>query len=648
VALIAEIPLNDDLVQQSEALIAEIPLNDNLVQQSEALIAEIPLNDDLVQQSDNSLSLSQADSYYFQGKYQEAIAIWLGLLEKSIEIKDQAKIQGYLGAAYKQSGQVEEAVIHWQTAVAIYRDLNEVQQLALILVDLAQAYNSLGQPQKAIALLTEAISLSTARNDLAIQAVAINALATSYLVEGNYEQAIENYQKSLGLGQLEETMILNNLTKAYNLRSLAKQKLAFLAETEADKETLALNSQEAQQDEQLALNTAKRAVATSKQNNLAAVGAMLNQMKLTKTNDYVDRVKLLLQNLPPSRDKAYALISLAQLLPSNQATEELLSAISISQQINDQRTLSEALGNLGKLYETTQPTTALKYTQQAQNTAQQVQAFDLLYRWLWQAGRIYRLSGQTTEAITAYKQAIGSLQTIRQSVFSASSDLRLDFQSQIQPVYRELIEILLTSASSSDLKEALSIFELFQISELQDFFGDDCVIASPIQSSQEVLANTNTAVVYSIILNDLTYLILQLPSGRTFKYTVQIARENIEQQIKLWRQELEDIASNHYVDLSKSLYSLLFRPLESDLKTEEPTTILFINDGILRNVPMAALHDGSEFLIQKYAIVNSLGLNFSLKSVASSSNLNPLIFGITEAVPPFNPGSSVPFMQINN
>lgn len=593
--------------------------------------------------SEQEVNFQQAQYYYQKGQYKEAITLWVDLLNSNSAI-DQGVLNSYLGAAYNQIGNFRVAITHWQAAEKIYRDSKSTKQLAAVLVDQADAYNSLGQFSKAIPLSLEAITLSPSDE---INAAATSVLGTSYLISGNYDQAIENYQKSLDLTSMNvrKTAILNNQSKAFSLRSQRYLKLANYAASEGDTNTERKNNSNSILDQKAAIEKAQRAVEISLATpTLETVTAMLNLMKLSSF-DYRKQIREILATAPPSRKKAYALINLAKLESTDKAIKDLEEAISMCREIASERTLSEALGNLGSIYEKAlNYDLALKYSQDAQNVAQLNSAFDLLYRWLWQAGRIYRSRGQSEEATIAYKQAIATLQSIRQDIATANPELQLDFREQIQPVYRELLKLLLAGETTENIKEALSILELFQLSELQNFFGDDCVqVINAAKSPQEMLAFTNTAVIYSIILDNKTYIILQLPSGKTTKYAINISQTNLEQQVKQWRRKLEKISSNSYKELSISLYDLLFRPLETDLKASAPQNLLFINDGILRNVPMAALHDGSEFLIQKYAIINSLGLNFSLKATNSSTQLHPLIFGLSDPMPPFDP---LPFVEL--
>jgi CHAT domain-containing protein len=52
------------------------------------------------------------------------------------------------------------------------------------------------------------------------------------------------------------------------------------------------------------------------------------------------------------------------------------------------------------------------------------------------------------------------------------------------------------------------------------------------------------------------------------------------------------------------LYTWLIKPIENDLKQANPQTILYAPDAQLRYIPLAALHDGQQWMIQRYAVNN--------------------------------------------
>ena len=86
----------------------------------------------------------------------------------------------------------------------------------------------------------------------------------------------------------------------------------------------------------------------------------------------------------------------------------------------------------------------------------------------------------------------------------------------------------------------------------------------------------------------------------------------------------------------------MIKPLESELVIDKPETLIFINDGLLRNVPMAALYDGKEFLVENFALGNSLGLNLKLKKTESSLLKRALALGLSEETNEF---ISLPYVQ---
>ena len=59
---------------------------------------------------------------------------------------------------------------------------------------------------------------------------------------------------------------------------------------------------------------------------------------------------------------------------------------------------------------------------------------------------------------------------------------------------------------------------------------------------------------------------------------------------------------------AKDLYDLLIGPIATDLKTQNVQTIVFVPDGALSLIPLAALHDGREFVVDHYAVVTLPGL----------------------------------------
>lgn len=132
------------------------------------------------------------------------------------------------------------------------------------------------------------------------------------------------------------------------------------------------------------------------------------------------------------------------------------------------------------------------------------------------------------------------------------------------------------------------------------------------------------------MLDNRSYIILKLPDGSFHSHIVDISKSEIQKLAVTWRKNLSAGNTNRFQTQGRQLYDLLIAPLEKKLESSEFEVLIFIHDGILRNLPMAALYDGERYLVEKWASVSSLGLNISAKEV-SSSNAQALIFGLSRS-----------------
>jgi CHAT domain-containing protein len=83
--------------------------------------------------------------------------------------------------------------------------------------------------------------------------------------------------------------------------------------------------------------------------------------------------------------------------------------------------------------------------------------------------------------------------------------------------------------------------------------------------------------------------------GITRKQVLKVADE--------FRSEVTNVRSkNGYLAPSRKLYQWLVAPIEADLKARGIQNPAFIMDTHLRSIPLAALHDGQQFLVEKYSI----------------------------------------------
>lgn len=624
----------------------------------------------------DSQVVQQGLERYQAGKFAEAIALWQQALPQIWADKDRVIVLNNLALAYRQTGKLSEAITHWEQAVQIYRSQRDPvmrQPLAGILIEQAQAYNALGQHQRAITMLQSALEITQQTKNPLHEAAAQGAIGNAYWALGDYELALTAQQTSLKIARELNNPIyiataLNNLGNIYVGRGIRYGYQATVANLEGDdKEAEALTQSaiadqtEARKLFEQSVQTAKNVTAWEEIRGLMNLTRLLQQSSPTSENLIVSnwqRVQELLNTLPDSRDKAYALINLAESFKrypvgtqsSNAYTVTIEQALAVASKIGDARAESFAWGSLAHLQEAAGDyRQAIELTRKAQFAAQKINAPDSLYLWQWQAGRLLKAMGQKEQAIVAYQQAITTLQSIRDDIVVANQELQFDFREQVEPVYRELIALLLESASStksndktSPIAQVVDTLELLKLAELQNFFGKECVQILITQGkSTASLMNTNTVVIYTVILENQTQIILRAPNGSFTNYPVAMGKDALEKEINQLRYLLELRQTEQYLSQSQKIYNLLIRPIEANLAAIKPRTLMFINDGVLRKVPMAALHDGQAFLIEKYPIANTPSLNLTNRRPLESNNLEALSVGLTVARPPFAALSNV-------
>ncbi len=582
----------------------------------------------------------------------KAIADSLKLLETDRNISDskdrqqvKAQILNTQGRLQLTLGKPEQALTIWQQAAITYTTAGDTAGIAQSQINQAQAMQALGLYRRALATLTQVNQILQKQPNSLLKSAGLRNLGNALRVVGDLDQSKQVLQQSLAIGQ--------------QLRSPQEISAALLGLG---------NVARAQQDTQSALAFYQQA-ATVSQSQTTKLQAQLNQLNLLlETHQAIAAQALLPQlqpqiaNLPPSHSGIYARIDFAQSLmklgspgtqeqdgggvgnnftPSLPEIAKLMaSAVKQAKNLEDRRAEAYALGSLGGLYEQNQHLSSAKdLTQQALLLAQSVNAPDIAYRWLWQLGRLLKAQGNTQEAIAAYTEAVNILKSLRNDLVAINPDIQFGFRDSVEPVYRQLVELLLQSQgttvpSQQNLAQARVVIESLQLAELDNFFRTACISAQPVLVDQVVdKSNLTAAVIYPIILPDRLEVILKLPKQKNLHhYVTNIPQSLVEDTLEQLRQNLEKpYTSPEGKSLSQQVYDWLIRPAEADLSQSRIETLVFVLDGSLRNIPLAALYDGQQYIIQKYSVALAPGLSLLNPKPLSQVSLKALAAGLTEA-----------------
>jgi CHAT domain-containing protein len=124
--------------------------------------------------------------------------------------------------------------------------------------------------------------------------------------------------------------------------------------------------------------------------------------------------------------------------------------------------------------------------------------------------------------------------------------------------------------------------------------------------------------------------------------TLPIPSAALTSQAHAFRSLLEKRTTNQFMPHARRLYAALFAPLEP-LLGEGVETVVFVPDGPLRGLPIAALHDGRRFLVERFAFVTAPGLTLvEPESLAQRQAPAVLVNGLSEPVQDF---PALPFVN---
>lgn len=408
-----------------------------------------------------------------------------------------------------------------------------------------------------------------------------------------------------------------------------------------------------------ALDFYERAIASSEQTE--ELQAKLNKLSLLVSNfpnsdigNLWQEIKLKIDNLPASTQSIYDRINFAeslgcltaQVIESHVDTMQwpfppainrcavksprknveppgliyvaqlLATAANDANKLGNLRAESYAKGSLGELYEITgQISEARQLTDRALGIAQSIQAADLAYKWQWQLGRLtVKSKGEKKSAIGAYQTSVQTLQSLRKDLIAVNPDVQFSFRDNAEPVYRELVDLLLTTDGNSqpnqaNLEQAIKQIDALQLAEIENFLRCSVSLSLPIDR----IANKQSALIYPIILENRIAIILQVYGQPLAYYETPVSRKTLETVMQNLQGNLRERGKTPKVIAeSQKLYQWLIDPLEPQLKQNpQIETLVFVLDGNLRNIPMTVLYNGKtdQYLVEnKYAIAISPSL----------------------------------------
>ncbi|MEH2444175.1 CHAT domain-containing protein [Nostoc sp.] len=520
------------------------------------------------------------------------------------------------------NGKAEIALENWQQAQKYYEQAGDKMGSLGSQINQAQAFQSLGFYRRSKEQLETLTQKLRAMPDSEIKVSGLRSLGLALQMTGDGKSK-EVLEESLAIARKTQTTT--------QLSSI----LLSLGKTAVDLQNPEAALDYFQQAQQLTTNPSDRLQA-----RLAQFKLFLDYDKPELATPLAPQLQQQLRELPPSHTSLYAAINFVatlnrrsnseQIVPLKDQAQLMAVTVKSAQQIQDAHAEAYALYQWAKLYRRTQQLSqAQQLSQKSLNIARQLQSEDIIAQSAWQVGQLYKEQGDRQEAITAYTEAVKALKSIRGDLVASNRDIQFSFRESVEPVYRELVGLLLDrQPSQAALIQARDLIEGLQVAELDNFFREAC-----LDKSQQIdQVDPNATVIYPIILPDRLAIILSKTGQPLRYYATQKSQIEIEQTLDKLLVSFNPVSDFQERNrLSQEIYSWLIRPAEMDRAFKDTQTLVFVLDGRLRNIPIAALYDGKQYLIEKYAVALSPGMQLMAARSLQQNHISAIVAGISES-----------------
>ena len=520
------------------------------------------------------------------------------IIYQEIEMPNlRANLLNNIGSIYNKFDQHDKALAHFEQSLTIFERLGNKHSQGMIYVNIATTYLALGKLKLAFEFFDQAIKASYMLKDRRLEGKVLGNMGNAYQDMGNYEKALSSYQQSLSISKtlndrLDEALNYIRIAGIYNLLSKHQEALAFAYKSLSINIELGIPSRLF-----MDYGSLHRTMHQLGQNQAAIFFGKLavNAIQSMRTN-MKGLDKSLKTCFMKGKERYYR--SLINLL------------------IEDNRIL-EAQKVIGMLKEK--------------------ELFDFLRRAKPIKNKIVPIQCNPDEQVWCQR-----FKAISNNLVSISKALNeLEFKKKSMRLNEQEIQTYQTLKKDSRIgKRAFAAFfenikENFKTSKVGESRHDE-FSHKRIQdhvSMQGVLTELShgAVVIYYVVAKDQLSIILITPDISLAK-TVAIPQKDLNQKVIAFRNALSHTKKDPHAP-GRELYDLLFKPIAEALQKAKAKTLMLSLDGSLRYIPMSALYDGEQYLIEKYALAvytpGNASSFFSLKD-KPNDNWKAVGLGVSE------------------
>jgi CHAT domain-containing protein len=534
--------------------------------------------------------------YYALGEKQKALEYCnqaLSIFRQMGDRYGEARTLVIIGRLNLDFGEVQKTLEFYSQALSICRQMGDRSGEAYALNDIGSVYSELGQKQKALDFLNQALRIFYALGGHDGEANALIAIGVIYSYLGEKQEALEYYDKALPIyrqmGDRDgEAYALNDIGNVYNDLGEKQKALDYLNQAlrifhavgDPDEKAETLRGigevYNALGKRQEALNYYNQALPLA-----SAVGdplleahvfdnMMLNQRTLQpalaifygkQAVNLLQQVRANIQGLDRELQKSFLSSNadyyhnLADLLIAQERLPE-------AQQVLDFLKLQEYSDyTRGETANTLSPLTLTPAEKEAEEDFEKstAQLVSLGERW----AQLKKIRSRTAEQEKQYQRLSDQLD-------AASKGLN-DYYDRLYAIFGKNSE---ANRQVADVK------------------GDVSLLEDQIAETPHVVA------LYTMVTND-HYRVIVITAAATVAREYAISDKDLNKKVSDFQQVLRDPGKDPRPQ-AQELYTILIAPVKADLDQAKAETLVWSLDGVLRYVPLAALYDGKQYMVEKY------------------------------------------------
>ncbi|AFY84607.1 CHAT domain-containing protein [Oscillatoria acuminata] len=194
---------------------------------------------------------------------------------------------------------------------------------------------------------------------------------------------------------------------------------------------------------------------------------------------------------------------------------------------------------------------------------------------------------------------------------------------------------------SGEIEQAIEMGDRVFSKDFEEYLGQNINLPylsfETIQNKlreMETLTGKNAGLIYVFSRNEQLDLVLIPTIGQPIYKSVPEANKAVLlQEVERLQREIGNVArrrTTSYLAPAQQLYQWIIAPLEPDLKRLGIETTIFSMDAGLRMLPIAALHDGDQFLVEKYSITLIPSLHLTDVRYGNWKSTEVLAMGLSE------------------